>query len=391
MTFDFDQVIVRDGTACVKQDGRADYFGTADVLPLWVADMDFSAPEAVTNALIKRAEHPIYGYTFYPDSMYDALIAWMKIRHGWEIERDWIVMSPGVVTSLFASVMACTEQGDAVIVQPPVYPPFFTSASTNKRRLIENPLVLKDGIYEIDFEHLERCAANGAKMLMFCSPHNPVGRVWRKEELVKLLEITRRFNITILSDEIHGDLVYPDEKHTTLAMLASERDNIITTIAPSKTFNIPGLGLSALIIPNPQQRTKLKTILDSLHLGNNNPFSIAAFEAAYRGGAAWLDALLIYLRDNRDFVNDYLNSQLPNIHLIQPQGTYLLWLDCRDLKMTDAQLEAFFVQQAKVGLNAGRTFGSGGHGFMRMNIASPRSVIAEALKRIAITYNSLKA
>ena len=315
----------------------------------------------------------------------------MKIRHGWEIERDWIVMSPGVVTSLFASVMACTEQGDAVIVQPPVYPPFFTSASTNKRRLIENPLVIKDGIYEIDFEHLERCAANGAKMLMFCSPHNPVGRVWRKEELVKLLEITRRFNITILSDEIHGDLVYPDEKHTTLAMLASERDNIITTIAPSKTFNIPGLGLSALIIPNPQQRTKLKTILDSLHLGNNNPFSIAAFEAAYRGGAAWLDALLIYLRDNRDFVNDYLNSQLPNIHLIQPQGTYLLWLDCRDLKMTDAQLEAFFVQQAKVGLNAGRTFGSGGNGFMRMNIASPRSVIAEALKRIAITYNSLKA
>ena len=391
MTFDFDQVIVRDGTACVKQDGRADYFGTADVLPLWVADMDFAAPEAVTNALIKRAEHPIYGYTFYPDSMYDALIAWMKIRHGWEIERDWIVMSPGVVTSLFASVMACTEQGDAVIVQPPVYPPFFTSASTNKRRLIENPLVIKDGIYEIDFEHLERCAANGAKMLMFCSPHNPVGRVWRKEELVKLLEITRRFNITILSDEIHGDLVYPDEKHTTLAMLASERDNIITTIAPSKTFNIPGLGLSALIIPNPQQRTKLKTILDSLHLGNNNPFSIAAFEAAYRGGAAWLDALLIYLRDNRDFVNDYLNSQLPNIHLIQPQGTYLLWLDCRDLKMTDAQLEAFFVQQAKVGLNAGRTFGSGGNGFMRMNIASPRSVIAEALKRIAITYNSLKA
>ena len=391
MTFDFDQVIVRDGTACVKQDGRADYFGTADVLPLWVADMDFAAPEAVTNALIKRAEHPIYGYTFYPDSMYDALIAWMKIRHGWEIERDWIVMSPGVVTSLFASVMACTEQGDAVIVQPPVYPPFFTSVSTNKRRLIQNPLVLKDGIYDIDFEHLERCAANGAKMLMFCSPHNPVGRVWRKEELLKLLEITRRFNITILSDEIHGDLVYPDEKHTTLAMLASERDNIITTIAPSKTFNIPGLGLSALIIPNPQQRTKLKTILDSLHLGNNNPFSIAAFEAAYFGGAAWLDALLVYLRDNRDFVNDYLNSQLPNIHLIQPQGTYLLWLDCRDLKMTDAQLEAFFVQQAKVGLNAGRTFGSGGNGFMRMNIASPRSVIAEALKRIAITYNSLKA
>ena len=388
MSYDFDKIIVRNDTASVKQDGRAGYFGTADILPLWVADMDFAAPEAVTEALTRRAEHPVYGYTFYPESMYGALIDWLKKRHGWTVERDWIVMAPGVVTSLFASVMAFAEPGDGVIVQPPVYAPFFSAVTTNQRRLIENPLMLVDGVYYIDFEHLERCAADGAKMLIFCSPHNPVGRVWSKAELQQLLEITRRYDMTILSDEIHGDLIYPDEKHITLAMLANERDKIITTIAPSKTFNIPGLGLSALIVPNPAQRVKLKKVFDSLHLSNTNPFSIAAFEAAYRGGEAWLDALLIYLSDNRDFVSDYLKKNIPAIRLIQPQGTYLLWLDCRDLKMTDLQLEAFFVKEAKVGLNPGKSFGKGGNGFMRLNIASPRSVIAEALNRIATTLNT---
>ncbi|ADI30029.1 MalY/PatB family protein [Methylotenera versatilis] len=397
MSFDFDKIITRDGTASVKQDGRAAYFGTADILPLWVADMDFAAPEAVTKALTQRAEHPVYGYTFYPESMYGALIDWLKKRHGWTVERDWIVMAPGVVTSLFASVMAFAESGEGVIVQPPVYAPFFTAVTTNQRRLIENPLMSVDGVYYIDFEHLERCAADGAKMLLFCSPHNPVGRVWSKAELEQLLAITRRYDITILSDEIHADLIYPDlkhtenpvgEQHTTLAMLASESDKIITAVAPSKTFNIPGLGLSAMIVPNPAQRTALKKVFDSLHLSNTNPFSIAAFEAAYRGGEAWLDALLIYLRDNRDFVSNYLKKNIPNIRLIQPQGSYLLWLDCRDLKMTDLQLEAFFMKEARVGLNPGKSFGKGGSGFMRLNIASPRSVIADALNRIATPLNS---
>ena len=397
MSFDFDKIIARDGTASVKQDGRASYFGTPDVLPLWVADMDFAAPEAVTKALVLRAEHPVYGYTFYPESMYDALIDWLKKRNGSTVERDWVVMAPGVVTSLFASVMAFAESGEGVIVQPPVYAPFFSAVKTNQRRLIENPLILVDGVYYIDFEHLERCAADGAKMLIFCSPHNPIGRVWSKVELEQLLAITRRYDMTILSDEIHADLIYPnlkhtenpaDEKHTTLAMLANDSDKIITAVAPSKTFNIPGLGLSALIVPNSAQRAKLKKVFDSLHLSNNNPFSIAAFEAAYRGGEAWLDALLIYLQGNRDFVSDYLKRNIPSIRLIESQGTYLLWLDCRDLGMTDLQLEVFFVKEAKVGLNPGKSFGKGGSGFMRLNIASPRSVIVEALNRIATTLNS---
>lgn len=381
----------------MKQDGCVDYFGTSDILPLWVADMDFAAPDAVTRVLTQRAENPIYGYTFYPESMVDALISWLKKRHGWTVERDWIVMAPGVVTSLFASVMAFAEQGEGVIVQPPVYAPFFSAVTTNQRRLIENPLILVDGAYHIDFEHLERCAADGAKILLFCSPHNPVGRVWSKAELVQLLSITRRYGITILSDEIHADLVYPDlkltedstgEQYTTLALLANEGDKIITAVAPSKTFNIAGLGLSALIVPNPAQRVTLKKVFNSLHLSNTNPFSIAAFEAAYRGGEAWLDALLVYLRDNRDFVSEYLKKNIPAIRLIQPQGTYLLWLDCRDLNMTDLKLEEFFVKEAKVGLNLGKSFGKGGSGFMRLNIASPRSVIAEALNRIATTLNT---
>jgi cystathionine beta-lyase len=385
LSFDFDKVIVRDGTASVKQDGRSSYFGTTDVLPLWVADMDFAAPEPVSLALAKRAGHPIYGYTFYPDSMYDALIKWLDKHHGWTVQRDWIVMAPGVVTSLFASVMAFAKDGEGVIVQPPVYPPFFSAVTTNQRRLIENPLLLKDGIYHIDFDHLERCAADGARLLLFCSPHNPVGRVWNKAELTRLLAITRRYDITILSDEIHADLIYPDEKHLTLAMLASDNDKIITTIAPSKTFNIPGLGLSVMIVPNSEQRVALRKVFDSLHLGNSNPFSITAFEAAYRDGEAWLDELLIYLRKNRDFVSDYIKNKLPKISLVHPQGTYLMWLDCRGLEMTDAQLEVFFVQQAKVGLNTGKSFGTGGSGFMRLNIASPRSVLAEALNRIRLS------
>jgi len=388
LSIDFDKIQARDGTASVKQDGRDGYFGTSDILPLWVADMDFPAPEAVTRALIQRAEHPVYGYTFYPESMYEALISWLEKRHEWKVEREWVVMVPGVVTSLFASVMAFAEEGEGVIVQPPVYAPLFSAVTTNQRRLIENPLILVNGVYHIDFEHLERCAADGAKMLLFCSPHNPVGRVWSKAELEQLLAITRRYDMTIFSDEIHADLTYPNVQHTTLAKLANGSDKIITAVAPSKTFNIPGLGLSALIVPNTAQRVALKKVFDSLHLSNTNPFSIAAFEAAYRDGKAWLDALLIYLRDNRAFVSDYLKKNIPIIRLIQPQGTYLLWLDCRGLEMTDVQLETFFVKEAKVGLNAGRTFGAGGCGFMRLNIASSRSVIAEALNRIATALNA---
>jgi cystathionine beta-lyase len=382
LTIDFDQEIPRNGTHSVKHDGRAAYFGTADVLPLWVADMDFASPEAVMRALQQRATHPVYGYTLYPESAYEALIAWLKKRHGWEVQREWIVMVPGVVPSLFASVMAFAQEGEGVIVQPPVYFPFFSAVTTNRRRLIENPLCLAGGHYEIDFEHLERCAADGARLMLFCSPHNPVGRVWSREELTELLRIACRYDVTILSDEIHADLVYPGEHHIALATLAEETDKVITTVAPSKTFNIPGLGLSCVIAPNAAHRHAIKQAFETLHVSNTNPFSIAAFEAAYRGGEAWLDSLLFYLQGNRDFVRDYVAQHLPAIKVIPSQGTYLLWLDCRDLGMSDPQLKEFFVREARVGMNPGTVFGRNGSGFMRLNIASPRHVIAEALGRI---------
>ncbi len=388
MSFDFDRVIARGGTNSVKHDGRAAYFGTADVLSLWVADMDFSAPEAVTRALLERAAHPVYGYSLYPESMFDALASWLMKRQGWKVGRETIMMVPGVVPSLYATVLALTRPGDGVIVQPPVYPPFFSAVTTNGRRLLENPLCMENERYGMDFDHLEQCARDGARLLLLCSPHNPVGRVWSRAELLQLLDIARRYGLAILSDEIHADLVYPGTIHTTLGTLAGEADHLITAIAPSKTFNIPGLGLSCLIAKNPEHRLAIRKVFDSLHVNNANPFSIAAFEAAYRSGEAWLDSLLVYLAGNRDCVRDYLAHYLPDIRLIEPEGTYLLWLDCRRLDMSDAVLSEFFVHAAHVGMNPGITFGAGGSGFMRMNIAAPRSVILDALARILKAFKA---
>ena len=382
MSFDWDRVISREGSASVKYDGRASYFGTADVMPLWVADMDFAAPEAVSQALLERAAHPIYGYSFYPESLYTALIDWLQQRHGWAVQREWIVMAPGVVPSLHAAALAFAEPGQGVIAQPPVYSPFFSSVTTTGRQLVLNPLRLDAGRYHIDFEHLEQCAADGARVLFLCSPHNPVGRVWQTQELQEILRIVRQYNLVVLSDEIHADLVYPDHRHSVLAALAQQGERIITAMAPSKTFNIPGLGLSCLIVPNAEDRAAMLKVFDSLHLDNCNPFSSTAFEAAYRGGAAWLDSLMHYLQESREFVRDYLQAYLPQIKLIQPEGTYLLWLDCRDLKLNDEQLRDFFVRQAKVGMNPGSVFGENGSGFMRLNIGAPRAVVAEAMKRI---------
>lgn len=383
MSFDFDQTISRAGTDSVKYDGRIAYFGTADVTPLWVADMDFAAPLAVTAALAARAAHPIYGYTRYPDSLYDALIGWMQQRHGWTIKREWIVMCPGVVPSLHAAVMAFAQPGEAVIVQPPVYFPFFSAVSSSARQLVENPLQLIDGRYRIDFDHLEQCAANGAKLLLLCSPHNPVGRVWQPDELAQILLIARQYELVVLSDEIHADLIYPDQHHTVMATLADESDRLITAVAPSKTFNIPGLGLSCLIIPNPEVCAAIGAVFTSQHVNASNPFSIVAFETAYREGGAWLEALMTYLQDTRDFVLGYVRDHLSGIRTIFPEGTYLMWLDCRDMQLNDVALRDFFIHQARLGMNPGTVFGTGGSGFMRLNLASPRHVILAALRRVS--------
>lgn len=382
MSFDFDKPISREKTNSVKFDGRKHYFGTEDVTPLWVADMDFAVPECVTRALQARLEHPVFGYTLYPESLYESIIDWFEHRHQWKIERDWILMAPGVVPSLFAAVKAFAKEGEGVIVQPPVYFPFFSAVTTNNRKLLLNPLHEVGGRYEMDFEHLEFCAQQGAKLLMLCTPHNPVGRVWTEKELQEVLRIARQYDLTILSDDIHADLIYSESTHTMLGRLEQQGDKIITTIAPNKTFNIPGLGLSALVIPNAEQRKTMKQVFESLHVGNSNPFSVAAFEAAYREGDEWLNALVKYLETTRDYVADYLQKNIPQIKMVKPEATYLLWLDCRELGMTDAHLRDFFIKQCKVGMNPGIVFGEVGGGFMRMNIGTQRINIKAALERI---------
>lgn len=382
MSFDFDLEIPREGSGSVKYDGRLSYFGTEDVIPLWVADMDFAAPEAVTRALSARAAHPVYGYTVHPEGLFESLASWLKTRHGWEVEREWVMMCPGVVPSLHAAVMAFAQPGEGVIVQPPVYFPFFSCVTHTGRNLVRNPLRVEGGRYVIDFDHLEQCAASGARLLLLCSPHNPVGRVWRTDELHRVLEIARRYGLIVLSDEIHADLVYPGRKHTPLSTLAVDSDAVITAVAPSKTFNIPGLGLSALIVRNPEHRAALHHVFELLHVSTSNPFSVVAFEAAYREGGPWLDHLLSYLDGTRRAVSSFLQERLPAIRLIEPEGTYLLWLDCRALGMDDKELRHFFIYHSKVGMNPGTVFGEGGSGFMRMNIGAPRRIIMKALERI---------
>lgn len=388
MEFDFDIPVPREGTHSVKFDGRQQYFGTAEVTPMWVADMDFAVPPCVTRALLARAAHPVFGYTLYPESLYQSVIGWFQRRHHWSIERDWIVMAPGVVPSLHACCLAFAEAGEGVIVQPPVYFPFFSAVTETKRQLVLNPLQSINGRYEINLKQLEN-QARDARILMLCTPHNPVGRVWSKAELISVLRIAKAHNLIVLSDDIHADLVYPGVSHTMIGTLETElgefiRTNVITAVAPSKTFNIPGLGLSCLIVPNPQHREALQKVFELLHVSNSNPFSIAAFEAAYNEGDVWLDSLMVYLQENKRLVRDFLAQNVPQIRCADPEGTYLLWLDCSDLQLTDTQLRDFFIKDCKVGMNPGIVFGEEGKGFMRMNIGTTRARLSAALESIRV-------
>jgi len=387
----FDQPIDREGTRAVKLDVRDKVFGRKDVMPLWVADMDFAAPEAVTRALAERAAHPVYGYTLFPDSLYQSLQDWFATRHQWTIDRKDILMAPGVVPSLHAAAMAFAAPGEGIIIQPPVYPPFFSAIGKTSRRVVENPLVESADGYRMDLEHLEQCAAQpDTRLLILCSPHNPVGRVWKDDELEAVLAIARRHDLVVLSDEIHCDLVFPDKpRHRVLATIARPEDKLITAVAPSKSFNMPGLGLSALVSANRDVLGAMRSELDRWHMPQCNPFSIAGFEAGYRAGGPWLDELMTYLQGSRDEVIGIIREKLPGIRVQEPEGSYLLWLDCRGLGMSNAELKRFFVQQAGVGLNPGYTFGSQGSGFMRLNLGSPRAVLREALGRIERALNTL--
>jgi len=386
MKFDFDSIISREGTGAVKLEWRKQLFGREDVLPMWVADMDFAVPPFVSEAIRQRAEHPIFGYTGLPASYYEAVIGWQRRRLDWEIEKDWIHYTPGVVTALNLLVEALTEPGDKIIVQPPVYFPFFWAVERNRRTLLLNRLVEENNRYFIDFHDLELKIRDGAKMLILCSPHNPVGRAWTREELERIGSLCLTNDVLIISDEIHGDLVLPGHMHIPLASLSQElARKTVTCIAPSKTFNLAGLFTSSVIIPDDSLRRKYSVAADRVHI-SPNIFGIVASEAAYTHGDAWLEELLSYLSANARFASETLKRKLPWIKVSPLEATYLLWLDFRGSGMKDDEIKRTLVEKAGVGLSPGNMFGLGGEGFQRMNIGCPRSVLQEAIERMAKAF-----
>lgn len=391
LKYNFDQIIDRRQTSSVKWDFNQRVFGRGDILPMWVADMDFSAPEAVVEALVNRAKHGIYGYSDGMDSYYQALIDWMQVRHGWEIQRDWISFSPGIVPALNELVRCLTRPGDKILVQFPVYPPFFQAIQNHERELVSSQLTLENGRYAIDFADLEEKFACGVKMMILCNPHNPVGRVWDRVELERLGQLCLAHGVLVISDEIHSDLIYEGYRHIPFASLSPELAlHSIVCTAPSKTFNLAGLQTSNLIIPNAKYRQAYRASLDLTGIHHPNLFGMTAMEAAYRQGGDWLDQLMTYLLGNRKFINSFLSQELPQIKVIQPEGTYLIWLDFRALGMNPKALQKFLVHEAGVGLSAGYLFGPGGEGFARLNLGCARSVLAEGLQRIKTAVKGLE-
>ena len=389
MDIDFDTIIDRYNTNSVKWDLAEKLTGVADALPLWVADMDFPAPTPVLEALQRRVAHGIFGYSIIPDSCYEAVIQWTQKRHQWKIEKDWIVFTAGVVPAIHWIVMAWTQPGDRVIVQPPVYFPFFQAARVNNCEMIENPLVLDNDRYVMDFDQLEQLIDSRARVFVLCSPHNPVGRLWTRDELTRLGDICLKHDILLCSDEIHWDLALSSNRHIPAASVSDAiAQNAITLIAPSKTFNMAGISIAMAIIPNPRLRAKFVSMQNELgiHL-SGNVFGAVAAEAAYLHGEQWLDDLLAYIGGNLKFLNAYLAERIPHIHVVPPEGTYLAWLDCRALGLGDTELKHVMLKNAKVWLNDGPTFGTGGSGFQRLNLACPRPILQEALKRLERAVN----
>jgi cystathionine beta-lyase len=391
MSWNFDNVPDREGTNCIKFDLRKETFGVPGVIPMWVADMDFSTPDFIINALKRRLDHEILGYSFRPQSYFSSIINWLNNRHNWEIEKEWICFSPGIVPALNLCTLAFTSPGDGIIIQPPVYHPFYPAVESHGRKLVLNRLVENDGNWEMDFESLLECARNKPPMIIISNPHNPVGRAWSREELTQLVQICHQNKILILSDEIHCDLIMPDYKHTPIASISPEAADItITCVAPTKTFNLAGLSTSSVIIINPDLRKKFLTVTENLHISGGNIFGAEASVAAYTNGSEWLDELLVYLDSNAHYISEYCSSYMPYIVPARLEATYLQWLDCRKLGMTGKELHKFFVFTAGIGMNEGSTFGPGGEGFMRMNIACARKTLTMAMEQIEAAINSIR-
>ncbi len=383
MHHNFDEPLNRENTHSVKYDLRRKLFGREDVIPMWVADMDFKAPPAVASAIQQRASHEVYGYSFHPESFFQAAIRWTQRRYQWQVQSNWLTFTPGIVPGVNLALLALTQPGDKVMIQPPVYFPFFHAIHNNNRQLVENRLILKNGRYHVDLEDFEHQLKNGVQLFILSNPHNPGGSVWTRQELKAMGELCIRYGATIIADEIHSDIVFSGHHYIPMASISDQiADHTITFIAPSKTFNVAGLATSVGIIPNARLRKAFNHMVTSIHLNKGNIFGTVALEAAYNHGDQWLDELLEYLQGNLQVIEQYTRHRLDGIDLVRPEGTFLAWLDCRNLPIDNDKINAFMIDQARVGLNDGASFGENGRGFQRLNFGCPRHTLEKVLTHI---------
>ena len=384
MHYDFNTPLDRRATASIKWDFSKRFTGLENLLPLWVADMDFPACTEVIEALKRRCEHGIFGYTLEPESYFQAVIDWMRRRHLWEIRRGWMIAAPGVIPSVNVALSAYSQAGEGVIIQPPVYYPFKESILAQDRRVVENPLRLEGDRYTMDFDQLEQTIDERTRVLVLCSPHNPVARVWSRLELEELVRICRQHRIIILSDEIHHDLIMPGHRHIPTASLSEEAAALTVTLSSAtKTFNLAGLGCSLVIASNPQLRERYQAAQKRIWTEIANALSTVATETAYRHGESWLRQVMEYIKGNYEFLTAFLGERLPEARVIPLEGTYLAWVDLRALGLSDEQLKERIRRRARVWLDDGAMFGSGGEGFQRINLACPRTTLHQALEAVA--------
>jgi cystathionine beta-lyase len=389
MRYDFDRVIDRSGNHAAKYDERRKKFGTEDVIPLWIADMDFRTAQPIIDALAARAQEGIWGYTARPDSYFDAIRAWQKRRNGWDVDPALMSFSLGVVQTISACVKLFTPEGGSVLIQTPVYSEFYDMAEAWNRSVLENRLVERDGKWSVDWADFED-KLQRADLFLLCNPHNPLGIVWTPEELRRMVELCMEHHVPVVSDEIHSDLIFHGKRHTVAATVSPAAANyVITAISGTKTFNLAGLQASTAVFPNRHTKQVFDRYWRRMDIHRNNAFSLTAMEAAFTGGEEWLEQLLPYISANFDFVVDYCKAHIPQIKTYAPDATYLMWLDCRELELTNQELHDFMIQKAGLGLNDGCSFGRSLQGYMRLNAACPRSVLEQAMGQLRAAVDEL--